>query len=215
MSVCKNVFLHGDLSLIQTVRRYTDVQTQFARQTIPCNQLLHIHGDIMAVLQEAPHFNIKVYFDQNIPEEAWLLVRHGRAAYAMSMETDAVALQYIRESRHVHKLVDLVAPYRARALDACMRDWMNPLIPNDRGLLAADLTKDAALAARLRAYAQWQPWPVQKTWWYGPFFAARAKTMALVGKRFGIPRDVCHCIIRQLAALEIVWIPNFNTILTN
>jgi hypothetical protein len=53
--------------------------------------------------------------------------------------------------------------------------WINPLLRNSWGQLAADVAATVALKNELRLYAMWKPQRVF-TRWYGPWFELRAIT---------------------------------------
>jgi hypothetical protein len=82
-------------------------------------------------------------------------------------------------------------------------DWISPFSLK----YIEDLTSNVELKKELRLYARWSPSPVQKTWWYGPFFRRRAYTLMLVCLRYRIPRHVAYIAVAHLADTEIVRLP--------
>jgi hypothetical protein len=78
--------------------------------------------------------------------------------------------------------------------------WMNPLLRDQEGRLAVELTTDASIRAALLEYTQ-QPPRREVIRWYGPYLMQRVRMFLLCLQRWQttssrcLPRAVVHQII--------------------
>jgi hypothetical protein len=95
----------------------------------------------------------------------------------------------------------------AVAVRELMCIWMNPLLLDRDGKVAADLATDPAIRAELRRYTVQSP-RREVMRWYGPFLMMRARAFLLVTLRWKktrvrtLPRNVVLAIIERLMAVE-------------
>ena len=91
----------------------------------------------------------------------------------------------------------------------------NPLVPNYRNQLCAELTSDAKLKGALRSYMCWQPHKLAMEW-FGPCFRMRAWTLLLLCQRLRkehprslaqLGKDVRHLLVKHLARVEYIYVP--------
>ncbi len=88
----------------------------------------------------------------------------------------------------------------AAAVQELMAIWMNPLLRNREGRLAAELATDAGIRAELRKYAAHTP-RREVMRWHGPYLLQRVRAFLLVLQRWRnvglrwIPKDLVYMII--------------------
>jgi ankyrin repeat protein len=198
----------GSLDMLKTLVLYFGpMLRQQLRMNLKLKKFLAF-GDLMGTLEYVTtHFNIKV----RVKVTDWVYIRH----YCNEKDVYINSKYTIREHMSDLFLVTMITTGTTRIRD-CFLAWLNPLIRNAEGLSILDVAKDPILKQKIREYSQWEPWPVNKTWWYGPYFEERARTFMLIRNRWlnngtrVLPREICYCIIRHLASTETVWITHHN-----
>ncbi len=157
----------------------------------------------------------------------WAMLRNGRAPTfdRHSDKDDTFAAMALCTDRRLWRLVVgelLIARHpltletllhiaaRSNNCDAvrvCRSFNLNPLLRNEHGQLAIDLTTDAIVRAELVSYAQWRPTKAVSQW-FGPYFEDHAIAWLLVCNRWQqtgvrqLYRDVRLRVVRWLAAVE-------------